>query len=60
MKVVDAAIVVADLEGSSEFANLASLEEYNRLVEKQRVARLSIFGFLSTLYPLLSTFLRGA
>jgi len=34
MKVVDAAIVVADLEGSSEFANLASLEEYNRLVRE--------------------------
>jgi Flp pilus assembly protein TadD len=31
---VDAAIVVADLEGSSEFANLASLEEYNRLVRE--------------------------
>lgn len=34
MKVVDAAIVVADLEGSSEFANHASLEEYNRLVRE--------------------------
>ena len=34
MKVVDAAIVVADLEGSSEFANLASLEEYNHLVRE--------------------------
>ena len=34
MKVVDAAIVVADLEGSSEFANLAFLEEYNRLVRE--------------------------
>jgi len=34
MKVVDAAILVADLEGSSEFANHASLEEYNRLVRE--------------------------
>jgi class 3 adenylate cyclase len=34
MKVVDAAILVADLEGSSEFANHASLEDYNRLVRE--------------------------